>query len=61
MNDYKLTDAKERLGELIDRALGGEGVVITRDGRPVAELRPCRPLDQQPLALSAAALGVKVA
>ena len=30
---------KNRLSELIDRALEGEDVVITRHGRPVAELR----------------------
>ena len=35
-----MADAKNRLPELIDRALQGESVVITRHGRPVAELRP---------------------
>ena len=31
------------LSELIDRALNGEGVVITRHGRPVVELKPIPP------------------
>ncbi len=35
--------AGEYLAELIDRALNGVGVVITRDGTPVAELRAIRP------------------
>lgn len=40
MATYTVADAKNRLPELISRALKGEGVVITRGGRPVAELRP---------------------
>jgi antitoxin (DNA-binding transcriptional repressor) of toxin-antitoxin stability system len=30
-------------GEVIDRVLGGETVVVIRDGHEVAELRPLRP------------------
>ena len=40
MGTHSVADAKNRLPELIDRALQGESVVITRHGRPVAELRP---------------------
>lgn len=40
MGTHSVAEAKNRLPELIDRALNGEGVVITRHGRPVAELRP---------------------
>jgi prevent-host-death family protein len=40
MSSFSVADAKNKLSELIDRALKGEGVVITRHGRPVAELRP---------------------
>jgi|HubBroStandDraft_2_1064218.scaffolds.fasta_scaffold138437_3 prevent-host-death family protein len=40
MSSYSVTDAKNRLPELIDSALKGENVVITRHGQPVAELRP---------------------
>src|ERR1700693_1961392 len=40
MGTHSVADAKNRLPELIDRALKGESVVITRHGRPVAELRP---------------------
>ena len=40
MGTHSVVEAKNRLSELIDRALAGEGVVITRHGRPVVELRP---------------------
>lgn len=40
MSTHSVAEAKNRLPELIDRALKGEEVVITRHGRPVAELRP---------------------
>jgi prevent-host-death family protein len=36
---YSVAEAKNRLPKLIDRALQGEEVVITRHGKPVAELR----------------------
>jgi prevent-host-death family protein len=40
MGNYSVADAKNRLPELIDNALKGENVVITRHGQPVVELRP---------------------
>ena len=40
INTHSIVEAKNDLSELIDRALAGEGVVITRHGRPVVELRP---------------------
>lgn len=40
MTIYSVAEAKNRLSELIDRALGGEGVVVARHGTPVVELRP---------------------
>ena len=39
MSTYSVVDAKNGLPGLIDRALAGEDVVITRHGKPVAELR----------------------
>ena len=29
-------------GEVVDRVAAGERLIVTRDGRPVAELRPVR-------------------
>ena len=40
MSEHSLLEAESNLSELIDRAIAGEGVVITREGRPVVELRP---------------------
>ncbi len=43
MSAYSVADAKAGLPSLIDKALDGEEVVITRHGKPVAELRPMAP------------------
>jgi prevent-host-death family protein len=43
MAKHSVAEAKNRLSELIDRALKGEEVIITRHGTEVAELRPVRP------------------
>jgi prevent-host-death family protein len=40
MTDYPLVKAKEQLSRLIDKALAGEEITITRHGKPVVELRP---------------------
>jgi len=37
---YSVADAENRLPSLIDKALAGEQVIITRRGKPVVELRP---------------------
>jgi prevent-host-death family protein len=42
MSTHSVAEAKNQLSKLIDRALKGEGVVITRRGQPVVELRPVR-------------------
>jgi prevent-host-death family protein len=43
MTSYSVAEAKAKLSELIDRAEKGEGVTITRHGRPVVELKPVAP------------------
>jgi prevent-host-death family protein len=40
MTEYSVAAAKNALPKLIDRALAGEEVIITRRGKPVVELRP---------------------
>lgn len=37
---HSVAEAKNHLSDLIDRALAGEGVIITRHGRPVVEIKP---------------------
>lgn len=39
MTAFSVADAKNRLPRLIDKALAGEEVIITRRGKPVVELR----------------------
>ena len=40
MTTYSIADVSKGLSRLIDRALAGETVIISRRGRAVAELRP---------------------
>jgi prevent-host-death family protein len=40
MSRYSVTVAKNTLPSLIDRAASGEEVILTRRGKPVAELHP---------------------
>jgi prevent-host-death family protein len=45
---YSVAQARDGLPGLIDKAMAGEEVIITRHGKPVAELRPApadRPAD----------------
>jgi prevent-host-death family protein len=37
---YSIAEAKDSLSKLVDEALAGEQVTITRHGKAVAELRP---------------------
>ena len=39
MSSYSVAEAKNTLPSLIDKAALGEEVIITRHGKPVAELR----------------------
>jgi prevent-host-death family protein len=47
MKTVTVRELRNHGGEVIDRVLGGDTVVVTRDGHEVAELRPlrARPLD----------------
>ncbi|CAN5500218.1 hypothetical protein BH10ACT2_BH10ACT2_10180 [soil metagenome] len=40
MTAVTIRDLRNKGGEVVDRVLAGEHLVVTRDGRPVAELRP---------------------
>jgi prevent-host-death family protein len=43
MSDVTIRELRNNGGDVVDRALRGEQITITRSGRPVAELRPLRP------------------
>ncbi len=40
MSTYSVAEAKSGLTALINRAMAGEEVIITRHGTPVVEIRP---------------------
>lgn len=42
MDNVTIRDLRNRGGDVIDRVAAGEPLTVTRDGRPVAELRPIR-------------------
>ena len=48
MSICAVTEAKTHLSELLARAESGEELVITRRGRPVAQLSPIRPVKRPP-------------
>ena len=54
MSTYSVAEAKNQLSRLIDRALNGEAVVISRHGHPVVEIKPVtartRPTREETLA-----------
>ena len=48
MQQVTLDDAKRKLGDLIDAAVKGDEVVITREDRPVVKLVPIAGIKAQP-------------
>ncbi len=43
MGDVTIRELRNHGGDVVERVLGGESLVVTRAGVPVAELRPVRP------------------
>lgn len=43
MDSVTIRELRNHGGEVVGRVEAGESVTVTRDGRPVAELRPLRP------------------
>jgi prevent-host-death family protein len=46
MGEVAVRDLRNHGGEILDRVAGGEALTVTRDGHPIAELRP---LPRRPL------------
>jgi prevent-host-death family protein len=42
MAEVTIRDLRNHGGDVVDRVAAGERLIVTRDGRPVAELRPVR-------------------
>jgi prevent-host-death family protein len=43
MAEVTIRELRNHGGDVVDRVAAGERLTVTRDGRPVAELRPYRP------------------
>jgi prevent-host-death family protein len=41
MSEVTVRELRNQGGKVLDRVLRGERITVTRDGKPVAELRPC--------------------
>lgn len=50
MGRTTIRELRNRGGDVIERVLAGESITVTRDGTPVAELRP---LPRQPMTAAA--------
>lgn len=48
MSSCTVAEAKAHLSELLARVESGEELIITRRGRPVAQLSPVRPVKRPP-------------
>ena len=48
MTSYSISEAKARLGVLVERAARGEGVTLTRRGKPVARIVPLVEVPRKP-------------
>jgi prevent-host-death family protein len=44
MPTYSISEAEDQLSRLVDEVLDGQQVTITRDDKPVVELRPSTPV-----------------
>ena len=42
MTEVTIRELRNHGGDVVDRVAAGERLIVTRDGRPVAELRPVR-------------------
>jgi prevent-host-death family protein len=51
MDTVTIRELRNHGGEVVDRVEAGGRVTVTRDGRPVAELRPLRPRGLSAVAL----------
>ena len=56
-----VAEAKARLSEIIDRVESGETIVIARNGRPVAEVRPLRRISTEEIVKNIRSIGRRVA
>jgi prevent-host-death family protein len=46
--DYKLADAKAHFSEIVQKAMLGESIVVTKENRPVVKIVPIKPATRMP-------------
>jgi prevent-host-death family protein len=51
VDSVTIRELRNRGGDVVDKVAAGHRVIVTRDGRPVAELRPVRSRDLSAVAL----------
>jgi prevent-host-death family protein len=47
-SQYRLADAKARFSEVVQKAMLGESVVVTKDNRPVVKIVAIKPTSRKP-------------
>ncbi len=45
---YKLADAKAHFSEIVQKAMLGESIIITKENRPVVKIVPIKPATRNP-------------
>jgi prevent-host-death family protein len=48
MMDYKLAQAKAHFSEIVQKAMLGEHVIVTKENRPVVKIVPIKPAKRKP-------------
>jgi prevent-host-death family protein len=45
---YKLADVKARFSEIVQKAMLGETIIVTKENRPVVKIVPIKPANRMP-------------
>jgi prevent-host-death family protein len=48
IEQYKLADAKARFSEIVQKAMLGESIVVTKENRPVVKIVAIKPASRNP-------------
>ena len=48
IEQYKLADAKARFSEIVQKAMLGESIVVTKENRPVVKIVAIKPVTRAP-------------
>jgi prevent-host-death family protein len=48
IEQYKLADAKARFSEIVQKAMLGEIITVTKENRPVVKIVPIKPASRNP-------------